>query len=114
MNFAAELRALRDTCRILHSHRLIPLRARASRESPWPFARRWQPRQSQNHEAKIADQSAEPRARCPACAKWSGNVYRQLSRPEIMTLLLMHKWRCHVEAKLKHDGSFLLAASFQN
>ena len=40
MNLAAQLRAPRDTCRIRRLRRLIPLLARASRELPWPSARR--------------------------------------------------------------------------
>src|SRR5436190_18347406 len=80
MNLAAQLQAPRDTCRILRSHRSIPLRARASRESPWPSAQRCELLRSQNRAAKIADRSGAPRVDRPAYARWSENVCRQLSQ----------------------------------
>src|SRR5512141_3044139 len=87
MNLAAQLRAPPDTCRILRSHRLIPLRARASRESPCPSARRFELLRSQTHAAKIAGRSAAPRVHRPAYARWSENVCRQLSQPATHRLL---------------------------
>src|SRR6266513_3863908 len=83
MNLAlqTQLRAPPDTCRILRSRRLIPLRARASPESPWPFARHSELLQSKNRASKIADRSAAPRVHHPAYARWCGNICCQLSQP---------------------------------
>src|SRR5215211_5725328 len=80
MNLDVQLRAPRDTCHIPRSRRLIPLRERASRESLLPSAPHCEPLRSQIHAAKIADRSAAPHVCPPACARWSGNVRRQLSQ----------------------------------
>src|SRR5689334_10984950 len=111
MNLARQLRARRDTYRSLRLHRLIRLLARASRESPSPFARRCEPLRSQTRAAKIADRSAALRDHPLAYARWSGNVSRQLSRFVIVSRFQRINGSVMLSAGKHRDLSWLVDRS---